>query len=277
VAEAAAAAEASVFDTFWLPDHLVQGAVGDIAANRGEPQRTTEGANGATAPIFDGPTLLAALAVTTKRVRIGPLCSPVTFRHPAILAKILTTVDVVSGGRAILGIGAGWDADEHHRYGFPFPPPSERLGRLEDAVQICRAMFDDVPASYRGTYHSIDEAFNVPRPVTERIPILVGGNGKRTLGIAAKYADAYNPIGEDPQVVRDAIAVFEKHCEQIGRDPAEVSRPASVVFHRRQDLFPRVEAAFAAGCDGVILIPWQIALSPDDITAIGEGLASAFG
>jgi alkanesulfonate monooxygenase SsuD/methylene tetrahydromethanopterin reductase-like flavin-dependent oxidoreductase (luciferase family) len=229
------------------------------------------------APIFDAPTLLAALAVTTKRVRIGPLCSPATFRHPAILAKILTTVDVVSGGRAVLGIGAAWDADEHRRYGFPFPSAGERLDRLEDAVQICRALFDQVPASYTGMYYSIDEAFNMPRPVGERIPILVGGNGKRTLGIAARYADACNPIGEDPQVFRDAIAVFEKHCEQVGRDPAEVSRPASVVFHRHKDLFPRVEAALAAGCDGIILIPWQIALSPDDITAIGERLASEFG
>jgi alkanesulfonate monooxygenase SsuD/methylene tetrahydromethanopterin reductase-like flavin-dependent oxidoreductase (luciferase family) len=274
--EVAEAVESTAFDTLWLPDHLVQGAVGDIAANRREVDRTTEGPKGRTSPIFDAPTLLCALAVTTKRLRIGPLVSPVTFRHPAVLAKIMTTVDVVSGGRAVLGLGSAWDADEHRRYGFAYPPFRERTDRLEDAVQICRAMFDKVAASYSGTYYSIDEAINMPRPLNGHVPILIGGAGRRTVQIAATHADACNPIG-DQTVLRRAFATLDEHLHEIGRDPAEVARPAGVLFHRLEDLFPQVEQAFAAGCDGVLLVPWQQALSPDEITRIGDRLASEFG
>jgi len=274
--DVARAAEAGGFDSLWAPDHIVQGAVGDLAANTGGEARVLAGPAGPHLPIFDAPTILAALAVVTETIRIGPLVSPVTLRDPALLAKSITTTDVVSGGRAILGLGAAWDGDEHRRYGRAFPPPGERVDRLEDGVRICRAMLDEEAATVSGRYHSVDGAYNVPRPAQQHVPILVGGNGKRTLRIAAQYGDACNPIGT-AEMVRDALATFERHCDEVGRDPATVSRPAGVMFHRLEDLWPQAEAAFAIGCDGVILVPWQQAFAPDEVAAIGERLVREFG
>ncbi len=261
--EIAGAIEATSFDTLWLPDHMVQGPVGDIGDDR-SPHT----------PIPDALTLLAALAVTTERVRIGPLVSPITVRHPATLAKSITTTDVVSGGRAVLGIGAAWDADEHRRYGLEFPGAGERVSRLADAVPICRAMFDEEAATYSGAHFSVDEAYNVPRPVS-RIPILVGGAGKRTLRIAARHADACNPIGTTDEL-RGAFELFDRHCDEVGRDRSEVAKQAGIMFHRVEALYPQVEAAFGLGADGVILVPWQLALGPDDVHEIGERLAREF-
>jgi alkanesulfonate monooxygenase SsuD/methylene tetrahydromethanopterin reductase-like flavin-dependent oxidoreductase (luciferase family) len=265
VVDIAAAIESTAYDTLWLPDHLVQGPVGDIGDE--VSPRT---------PIFDAPTLLGALAVATERVRIGPLVSPITIRNPGVLAKSITTPDVVSGGRAVLGIGAGWDADEHRRYGLDFPGPGQRVDRLEDAVQICRSMFDHEVASHSGRWSSVDEAVNVPRPVSERIPILVGGAGRRTLRIAAAHADACNPIGTTREL-SEAFERFDRHCEELGRDPAEVSKQAGIMFTDVDQIDGRVEKAFGIGADGIILVPWQVALGPDDFHAIGERLRTEFG
>ncbi len=231
IVEVAAAVEATVFDSLWLPDHMIQGPVGDVTANRQAAERNVDGPGGAMTPMFDAPTLLSALAVVTTRVRLGPFVTPVTLRNPAVLAKVITTLDVVSGGRAVLGLGAGWDAEEHRRYGIAFPSPGERFDRLEDAAQICRGMFDQVAPSYSGRYHSIDEAINMPRPVSQRIPILIGGGGeKRTLRAVALYADACNFVG-DLETLRHKLSVLERHCEDVGRDPADISKPCGVVFH----------------------------------------------
>jgi F420-dependent oxidoreductase-like protein len=277
VVEVAAAAEASVFDSLWLPDHVVQGPVGDVEANTSGPERDLAGPKGQRMPIFDAPTLLSALAVTTNRLRLGQLVSPITLRNPALLAKIVTSVDVISGGRALLGMGAGWDTDEHRRYGYEFPEPRERLDRLEDAVQICRKMFDEETATYHGRYYSVDEAINEPRPINEHIPILIGGGGeKRTVRIAARYADAWN-ISGDVETLRRKISVLERVCEEIGRDPRSISLPGCVVFHRVDMLLQGIESCFTASCDGVILIPWQQRITPDFVASIGESVAAEFG
>ena len=149
----------------------------------------------------------------------------VTYRNPALLAKSITTLDIVSGGRAVLGIGAAWFEAEHVAYGYEFPPVGERMHRLEDAVQICRAMFGGGPATVSGKRHRIHEALNRPRPITPGgPPILVGGGGEqRTLAIAARYADACNIFG-DPAGVRHKLDVLEAHCERADRDPAEISK-----------------------------------------------------
>jgi alkanesulfonate monooxygenase SsuD/methylene tetrahydromethanopterin reductase-like flavin-dependent oxidoreductase (luciferase family) len=275
VVDIAAAVESTGFDTMWVPDHLVQGPVGDVNANTGGVRQNGRGPDGPHTPIFDAPTLLAALAVTTERVHLGPLVSPVTIRHPGVLAKSITTTDVVAGGRAVLGIGAAWDGDEHQRYGLEFPPPGERVTRLADAVQICRAMFDEEAASHAGEHFSIAGAYNVPRPVSERIPILVGGAGARTLRIAAEHADACNPIGETDDM-RRAFELVERYCDELGRDPSEVSKQSGIMFHRIDDLYRKVEEAFAIGSDGVILVPWQLALTPDQIAAVGDRLTAEF-
>jgi alkanesulfonate monooxygenase SsuD/methylene tetrahydromethanopterin reductase-like flavin-dependent oxidoreductase (luciferase family) len=265
VADIAAAIESTIYDTLWLPDHVVQGPVADIGDDVSP-----------TTPIFDALTLLGALAVATERVHIGPLVSPITIRQPAVLAKSITTTDVVSGGRAVLGIGAAWDGDEHRRYGLDFPGPGERVSRLSDAVQVCRAMFDQPIASFSGKYYTVDEAVNVPRPVSEHVPILVGGMGRRTLRIAAAHADACNPIGTTDEL-RKAFELVDRHCDDLGRDPAEVSKQAGIMFHRvNDDLDAKVDEAFGLGADGVILVPWQVALGPDDFHAIGERLRTEF-
>jgi alkanesulfonate monooxygenase SsuD/methylene tetrahydromethanopterin reductase-like flavin-dependent oxidoreductase (luciferase family) len=263
IADLAAAVEATVFDTLWLPDHVVQGPVGDV-----------DGERSPHTPIPDALTMLGALAAITSRVRVGPLVSPVTIRHPATLAKSTTTIDVVSGGRAVLGIGAGWDADEHRRYGLDFPGPGERVSRLADAVPICRAMFDHEAASHSGAHGSIEEAVNLPQPVG-RIPILVGGAGRRTLRVAAAHADACNPIGTTDEL-RAAFDTVERHCDDLGRDPAHVAKQAGVMFRRVDDLDGQVEAAFHAGADGVILVPWKLVFGPDEVHAIGERLRKEF-
>jgi alkanesulfonate monooxygenase SsuD/methylene tetrahydromethanopterin reductase-like flavin-dependent oxidoreductase (luciferase family) len=177
----------------------------------------------------------------------------VTYRNPALLAKIVTTLDVVSGGRAILGIGAAWNEDEHRAYGFDFPAVAERFERLEDALNICRLMFSDVPAPvYSGRRHSITGALNNPKPLRGRIPILIGGAGeRRTLRLVAEYADACNLFG-DLDTIRHKLDVLERHCAEVGRDPAEITKTklATLVVGRTvEEARARAEAASRARGD----------------------------
>jgi alkanesulfonate monooxygenase SsuD/methylene tetrahydromethanopterin reductase-like flavin-dependent oxidoreductase (luciferase family) len=140
------------------------------------------------------------------------------------MAKIHTTLDVLSGGRAILGIGAAWFEGEHVAYGFDFPPLRERFERLEEALQICRAMFTQDRPTFEGRHYRIQKPYNNPRPIRGDIPILIGGSGERkTLRMVAQYADACNVFG-DVEHVRHLMGVLERHCEAVGRDPAEITK-----------------------------------------------------
>src|SRR6266545_6582331 len=143
----------------------------------------------------------------------------VTYRNPALLAKIVTTLDVISGGRAILGIGAAWNEKEAIEYGYAWPSTRERMDRLEDAILICRTMFTQEEATFKGRHHHIRSALNFPSPVKPRGPkIMVGGSGeRRTLRLVAQYADACNLFG-DVDTVRHKLAVLERHCRDVGRD-----------------------------------------------------------
>jgi F420-dependent oxidoreductase-like protein len=174
-------------------------------------------------------TTLGALAMKTERVLLGTLVSGVTYRNPAMLAKTVTTLDVISKGRAVLGIGAAWNETEHQGYGFEFPPIGRREDRLEEALTIARAMFTEERPSFTGANYQIDRARNVPRPINARGPkILVGGGGeKRTLKIAAQFADITNWFGAFDDAV-GKLAVLDRHCEAIGRDPSEILRTVSV-------------------------------------------------
>ena len=158
--------------------------------------------------------------------RLGTLVTGVTYRNPALLAKTATTLDVISGGRAILGLGAAWNDIEHAGYGFDFPPVRERMDRLDEALTIIRAMFTEERPSFEGRYYRIEDALNVPRPVQQGGPrILVGGGGEqRTLKIAAKHADMTHwfPLGFE--VLRHKTEVLERHCAEIGRDPSTIER-----------------------------------------------------
>jgi F420-dependent oxidoreductase-like protein len=213
----AAAAEDSGFDSVWVMDHFYQ----------------LPPMGGPDAPMLDSYTLLGALAARTSRVRLGTMVTGVTYRNPAHLAKIVTTLDVISGGRAILGLGAAWYDVEHEGLGFDFPPATERLDRLEEALQICRAMFREEAPSFDGRYYRIHEARNVPRPVQPGgPPILIGGGGeKRTLQLVARYADMANFFG-DVATVAHKVDVLRDHCKAVGRDPSEVtvSRLATLVL-----------------------------------------------
>src|SRR4051794_37652727 len=160
----ATAAEAGGFGSVWVMDHFFQ------LPALGGPEE----------PILESYTLLGALAASTERVHLGALVSGVTYRNPALLAKMATTLDVISKGRAILGIGAAWYEEEHDSLGFAFPPVPERMDRLEEALRICRAMFTDDAPSFEGRFYRIDGARNVPRPLRAGgIPIMVGGSGER--------------------------------------------------------------------------------------------------
>jgi F420-dependent oxidoreductase-like protein len=207
VAGMATAAEAAGIDSIWVMDHFFQ-----LPALGGPDQ-----------PMLEAYTLLGALAARTERVQLGTLVTGVTYRNPALLAKIITTLDVISKGRAILGIGAAWYDVEHLAMGFGFPPVKERMDRLEEAVQICRAMFDADHTSFDGHEYQTADVRNVPRPIQPRIPIMIGGGGeKRTLKLVAQYADACNINGDD-DMLRHKIDVLRKHCATVGRDPAEIS------------------------------------------------------
>jgi F420-dependent oxidoreductase-like protein len=208
ISRIATTAEDAGFDSLFVMDHFYQiGAVG--------PR---------TDPMLEAYTLLGGLAARTSKVRLATLVTGVTYRNPALLAKIVTTLDIVSAGRAMLGIGAAWNEEEHQGYGFAFPPIGERMDRLEEALRIARAMFREESATESGRYYSVQEALNFPRPVQPNgPPILIGGGGeRRLLGLVARYADIWNMIGGTPDEVRHKIAVLQCHCDAVGRSCAEI-------------------------------------------------------
>jgi F420-dependent oxidoreductase-like protein len=201
-------AEESGFSSITVMDHLHQ----------------IRGVGPPTNFMLEGNTILAGLAARTSRVSLGLLVGGVTYRNPALMAKITTTLDIISGGRAVLGLGAAWFEEEHDAYGFRFPPLRERFELLEDALRISRAMFTQPESSVEGKHHSTDNALNIPQPLRGDIPILVGGSGERkTLRLVAKYADGCNVFG-DADRVRHLMGVLDRHCEDVGRDPREITR-----------------------------------------------------
>ena len=209
VAEIASTAEGVGFDSLWVMDHLYQ-----IAVNGSREE-----------PMLEAYTLLGGIAARTQTASLGTMVTGVTYRNPAMLAKIVTTLDIVSSGRAVLGIGAAWNEDEHRGYGFEFPPLRDRFRSLEDALEIARAMFTQEQPTHRGRRHHVDGVLNNPRPVRPGgPPILVGGSGERkTIPLVAKYADACNFFG-DVDTIRHKLSVLEAACEKIGRDPAEITK-----------------------------------------------------
>ncbi len=197
-------AEALGFDSIWLFDHV-----------QTEPVPTDE----ITFEAFVG---LSALAAETARVRLGHLVLCAGYRNPALVAKMISTLDVVSGGRAELGIGAGWKEDEYVAYGWGFPPLRARMEALEDALEITTRMLGPERATYAGPSAAVHEAINVPRGLQNpRVPILVGGNGpNRTWRLAARYADELNLDWFSPEEVVEARPVIDSRCEEVGRSPS---------------------------------------------------------
>ena len=208
VVEQARAAEAAGFDLVTVMDHFYQiGGVG--------PESD---------PMLEAYTTLGAIARETTRVKLATLVTGVIYRNPAELAKQVTTLDVISGGRAILGIGAAWNESESRGYGIDFPPIGERMQRLDEAVTIARLMFTEERPSFAGKHYRIESAFNSPRPIQPGGPkIMIGGSGERkTMRILAKHGDIGHWFGGDLEELKRKKRVFEEHCAAVGRDPSSV-------------------------------------------------------
>ena len=225
--EAGIRADRLGFDSLWTWDHLYP-IVGDH-----------EG------PIFDGYLTLAAWAEATERVTVGLMVGANTFRNPAVVAKMATTLDHISNGRAILGIGGAWFETEHVGLGIEFGgSPGERLRWLDEAVQIMRGMLDGVRPS-GSEFYTARDALNLPAPVQARLPILVGGGGeRRTLRTVAKYADACN-LGGGVANVKRKDEILRRHCDEVGRDESEIERTAGVGTVIIRDTRADAQQAFA--------------------------------
>jgi F420-dependent oxidoreductase-like protein len=291
IAEIALAVERSGFDSFWVMDHYHQ--IGNV----GPP----------TDPMFEAYTLLGAVAARTSRIQLGAMVTGVTYRNPAFLAKVVTTLDVVSSGRAILGIGAAWNEDESLAYGYPWPSATERFERLEDALRICRAMFTQQESTIHGRVHHVDGAINVPQPVRPGgPPILVGGGGERkTLRLTARYADMWNGFG-DIAMIRHKLDVLSEHCATEGRDRSEIvaTRLGTLIvadtheeadrrrrawqsdrnvddeglamrltWGDRAEVAEQASAFLASGLQG-LLFNMPAGSSPDDVSRAGEALST---
>lgn len=210
LAATARAAEEGGVDTFTLMDHYFQ--MEQLATSQD--------------PMLEGYTALGFLAGQTSRIKLHLLVTGVTYRHPGLLAKIVTTLDVLSGGRAQLGIGAAWYEREHLGLGVPYPPIAERFQRLEETLQICRQMWSDDEGPYTGAHYQLAETICSPPPIQQPgPPILIGGSGEqKTLKLVARYADACNLFATEVDVVRHKLEVLERHCEAEGRDSAEIEK-----------------------------------------------------
>ncbi|MEE2776629.1 MAG: LLM class F420-dependent oxidoreductase [Acidobacteriota bacterium] len=205
-------AEESGWDGVWYADHFMP-SQGDLSTPYGEAWTT-----------------LAGLAAAVPRVRIGAMVSGNTYRHPAVLANMAATIDHISGGRCVLGLGAGWQENEHRAYGIEFSDVPGRLARLEEACQVIRGLFDNERTTFAGEYYQLDEASMMPKPVQQPLPLLIGGGGEKvTLRIAARYADEWNYWG-DVDTIRHKLSVLDAHCRNEGRDRGEISTSAQALI-----------------------------------------------
>lgn len=230
---------------------------------------------------FESFTMLGALAAATGRLRLGHMVVCTGFRNPALTAKMASTLDVISGGRFELGIGAGWKEDEWVAYGYGFPTLRERLGALSDHLEIIRRMLEPGRASYEGRYGRVDGAINVPKGLQQpRIPIIVGGNGQEvTFRLAVRHADELNLLFLEPEEVAEHMAVARQRCEEVGRDPASLRIS---LYVRDGDVRPvgaeRVDrlAAFAAlGLQRLVAFPSRWDTSEDGLASFAEDVLAA--
>ncbi len=210
-------AEATGWDGIWYADHFMPNAADTRVA---WPECWTT---------------LAALAVTVPRVRIGSLVAGNTYRHPAVLAKMAATIDHLSGGRMVLGLGAGWQENEHVKYGIPFHTTGERLAMLDEACAVIKGLYKQPETDFQGHYYQLRQATLEPKPLQQPMPLLIGGGGERvTLRIAARWADEWNVWGT-PETLRHKIGVLASHCSELDRDPDSIHKSAQALLFMSED------------------------------------------
>jgi F420-dependent oxidoreductase-like protein len=200
--------------------------------------------------IFEGMTLLAAMAAATERTRIGLMVAGNTYRHPGVLAKMATTIDHLSGGRLEFGLGAAWAEVEHTMLGIEFPPVGQRIRRLGEALTVIRALWTEETANFDGRYYTLTDAISNPKPLQKPYPpIWIGGSGEKlTLRVVAEHADVWNAMGSVEECVRKA-EILKAHCEAVGRDPAAIKHSTQLRFEPDdpEDMVRQLEAFNAAG------------------------------
>jgi F420-dependent oxidoreductase-like protein len=251
------ACEQAGLDSVWMADHF-------MFPDHAQPEKEV--------PVLECFVVLGALAAATSRIRLGQLVAGVPYRNPALLAKQCATLDVVSHGRAMIGLGAAWHAGEFAAYGWPFPPAAIRLEMLAEAVQIVDRMLTQRPASFQGKHFSIHDAYNDPLPVQKpRPPIMIGGAGERvTLKLVAQYADLCNVFGDPPTVARK-YAVIRQHCQAAGRPFEQIT-----LCNHFPLLLAADEAGLAAklarhrGFDGVAGTPATVIARLREYAAVGS-------
>jgi F420-dependent oxidoreductase-like protein len=232
VVEVVAHAEATGWDGAYVADHFM-GSGGEFGPD--------------TTPNLEATAAISALAASTDRIRLGSLVFGNTYRHPAVLANWAATVDHVSGGRLVLGVGAGWQENEHQQYGIELPAPKERLDRFEEACQVLLGLLRQERTSFEGRHYRLDGAVSEPKPLQQPLPLLIGGKGDRMMGIVARYADEWNMWGL-PDTIAERARVLDRRCEAIGRDPGSIARSAQALVMLTDD---RAKAdAFLAGTGG---------------------------
>ncbi|MFL5807058.1 MAG: LLM class F420-dependent oxidoreductase [Roseiflexaceae bacterium] len=233
------AAEAvEVFEHAWLFDHFIP--IG------GDPD----------GPCLEGWTLLAAFAARTSRIRVGIMVTGNTYRHPAVLANMGATVDIIANGRLDMGIGAGWNQLEHDSYGIELLPPGKRISQFEEACEVIRLLWTEKYADFNGTYYQLKEARCEPKPVQKPYPpFVIGGSGeKRTLRVVAKYADVWNFSGGTVDEFSHKLEVLTEHCRAVGRDPDSIEKSIQLMtnYDDLGDLVARTRDFVAAGANHII-------------------------
>ena len=248
-----------LFESGWLFDHFYP-IQGDSAG-----------------PCLEGWTALAALAQATERLRLGVLVSGIHYRHPAVLANMAATLDVISGGRLELGVGAGWNEEESGAYGMELGGPRERSDRFEEACQVLVGLLSQTTTNFDGKYYQLTNARCEPKgPQSPHPPICIGGSGeRRTLRTVARYAQHWNFVGGTPAEFAHKRDVLFAHCQDVGRDPAEITLSSHVRYHPDQGIGPLVEsvAALAEEGLGLAIVYLPPPHSPEVLAPLAEALA----
>jgi alkanesulfonate monooxygenase SsuD/methylene tetrahydromethanopterin reductase-like flavin-dependent oxidoreductase (luciferase family) len=249
--------DGTAVDTLWVPDHLLQA---DPASRPGEP-------------MLEAYTALGYLAAATSRIRLGTMVTAATFRAPALLIKAVTTLDVLSAGRAWLGIGAGYNGDEARAMGLFLPETAERFARMTELLRLARHMWDGDETPFRGEYLDLEHPVGSPRPITTP-PVLIGGTGeRRTLRLVAEFGDACNlfDVPDGGAAIRRQLGVLDRHCVDVGRPPDEIERTVTTALkegENSEELAERCRALSELGVQHVVVITRARPLTDTDLNCV---------